>query len=160
MDFHIAVLTITAAINKLSRLQRHILEACLQGWAKNEELAKAAADDQINQANSGILPLDRVKKRIRGNAHANRHEILHICYGLTERRTRWKGRFNSRNPWYGTANASFYRAVKSLERRGLVRRDSGDLSLSELGLKAAKRLSNKEDRILKRQMANHSLAVH
>ena len=74
--------------------------------------------------------------------HVSRREILQTYYGLFEYQKKWNQSFDVRDPQYASANACFYRTLKSLEERDLIRRGSGyergDLWLTKLGLEAAK----------------------
>jgi hypothetical protein len=142
-------LNVAAAIHKLSKLQNHILLQALEGWEQiQENLAELAAEnpekalaigppaqnpDSIYQR--GVLYLHLELPHPSQRKHVSRREILQTYYGLFEHEKKWNQSFDTRDPQYASANACFYRALKSLEKRGLIRRGSsyecGDLRLSK-----------------------------
>lgn len=149
-------MNVAAAIHKLSKLQKQILLQALEGSEQvQEELTKLAAQnperalatgppaqkpDSIYQR--GVLYLHLELPLPGRRKHVSRREILQTYYGLFEHHKKWNQSFDARDPKYAFANACFYRTLKSLQERGLIRRGSGlergDLWLTKLGLEAAK----------------------
>jgi hypothetical protein len=149
-------LNVAAAILKLSKLQKHILLQALEGWEQIQEKSTKLAAENPEKAlaigppaqkpdaiyQRGVLYLHLELPHPSQRKHVSRSEILQSYYGLFEHQKKWNQSFDARDPKYASANACFYRAIKSLEERGLIRRGSGyergDLWLTKLGLEAAK----------------------
>jgi hypothetical protein len=158
-------------VAKLSKLQRFILLEAAKSLPGLEERAKG-----LNEWLSGAVAMGFLKefKPVRPSdlPHITRTFILINFFRLSLRKRRWGGQLaedcglsritdqdtnridaEAAGKQYNRANASLYRAIKRLERRGLIRRMvnmRGDLQLTAEGVAVANALRSQTGTVSRR----------
>jgi hypothetical protein len=140
-------------MNKLSKLQKFILLEAAKSLPKLEEDARGLNAWRAPFIKPGTKPIEACDL-----SHITRTKILTKYFGFTMRKHRmWTfcGSFetdydtgqisvkSAGRSRYNSANASLYRAMERLEKRGLIvrmRKHRGNMQLTEQGIIAAQML--------------------